>query len=92
MDGFRVSRESIGDRLAERSPGERATLTYFRRDELREVHITLGRRPYNKLVIGPRDDALPEQRALHANWLRASWPLDTAADDHGETPTGEPAV
>ena len=42
LDGFRVSKESIGERLIGRSPGERVTLTIFRRDELREVDITLG--------------------------------------------------
>jgi predicted metalloprotease with PDZ domain len=92
LDGFRISKESIGDRLAERSPGERVTLTYFRRDELREVDITLGQRPYNKVAIKLREDALPEQRALYASWLKASWPPKTMPDDRREAERGETAI
>ncbi|MEA3336558.1 MAG: PDZ domain-containing protein [Chloroflexota bacterium] len=75
LDGYRVGKDTIGDRLAERSPGERVTLTLFRRDELRQVEITLGQRPYNKADIHPIDDASPEQKALYEAWLDAPWPL-----------------
>lgn len=74
LDGYRVSETTLGDRLAERQPGDRVTLTLFRRDELREVALTLGRRPYNKVEITPRPDATPGQRALYEGWLRAAWP------------------
>lgn len=74
LDGFRIDETTLGERLAERLPGDRVTLTLFRRDELREVALTLGQRPYNEVKITPRPDATPEQRALYEGWLRAAWP------------------
>jgi predicted metalloprotease with PDZ domain len=83
LDGFRVTKETIGDRLAERSPGERVTLTYFRRDELRETRLTLGQRPYNRLAIRPQPDAAPGQQAVYEGWLHAAWPAS------GSPPSGD---
>lgn len=74
LDGYRVSEETLGERLADRQPGDRVTLTIFRRDELREVTLALGQRPYNKVEITPRPDATAQQRALYEAWLRAPWP------------------
>ncbi|HSN77493.1 MAG TPA: PDZ domain-containing protein, partial [Anaerolineae bacterium] len=54
LDGYRVNQETLGERLADRQPGDQVTLTLFRRDELREVALTLGQRPYNKVEIRPR--------------------------------------
>ena len=48
-----MTKESIGERLIGRSLGERVTLTTFRRDELREVDITLGQRPHNQVDVPP---------------------------------------
>ncbi len=74
LDGFRISRETLDDRLADRQPGETVTLTLFRRDELREATLALGQRPPNKVEIKPRPDATAEQRSLYEAWLRAAWP------------------
>ena len=53
IDGYRVGKETLDERLADRQPGERVTLTLFRRDELREVDMTLGQRPYTQVEITP---------------------------------------
>ena len=74
LDGYRVSQETLDERLADRQPGDRVTLTLFRRDELREVTLALGQRPYNQVEITPRPDATAEQRALYEAWLGAAWP------------------
>lgn len=93
MDGYRVSRETIGDRLAERLPGERVTLTYFRRDELRQVDITLGQRPHNKAVIEPIPDAGAQQRAIYEAWLRSPWPTESPSKStKQDEPNDEAAV
>jgi predicted metalloprotease with PDZ domain len=73
MDGYRVSKESLGDRLADRQPGERVTLTFFRRDELRDVELTLGQRPYNKVTIAPMAAASAAQKRIYERWLGAAW-------------------
>lgn len=69
IDGYRVGKETIGDRLGDRQIGERVTVSYFRRDELRSVEITLGQRPYNRLEIAPAAEVTAEQRAVYAGWL-----------------------
>ena len=45
VDGARVTAATLGDRLADRAPGDAVTLTVFRRDTLREIRVTLGGRP-----------------------------------------------
>lgn len=80
IDGYRVGNDTIGDRLGDRQIGERVTVTYFRRDELRAVEITLGQRPYNRLSITPEPAASADQRALYEHWLGATWP-NAVADD-----------
>ena len=72
IDGYRVGKETIGDRLGDRQIGERVTVTCFRRDELRSVEITLGQRPFNRLDITPRADATAEQREIYEGWLGAA--------------------
>jgi predicted metalloprotease with PDZ domain len=89
LDGFRVTKETIGDRLAERSPGDPVTLTCFRRDELRETQLTLGQRPYNRLDIRPLLDAGPEQRAIYESWLGAPWPQTAEPAPGGDADTAE---
>ena len=74
VDGFRVGKGTIGDRLGDREIGERVTVTYFRRDELRAVEITLGQRPYNRLDITPVEGVTAEQQAVYTGWLGAEWP------------------
>jgi predicted metalloprotease with PDZ domain len=74
LDGYRVSEATLSERLADRQPGDRVTLTLFRRDELREATLALGQRPYNQVEIKPRPDATPEQRAVYEGWMRAAWP------------------
>ena len=81
LDGFRVSKESIGERLIGRSPGERVTLTTFRRDELREVDITLGQRPHNRVEITPTATATAEQRVVYEAWLGAPWPVEQTEEE-----------
>jgi predicted metalloprotease with PDZ domain len=85
LDGFRVTKETIGDRLAERSPGDRVTLTCFRRDELRETELTLGQRPYNRLDLRPLPEAAPGQRAIYEGWLRAPWPVSDQQTPRADT-------
>ena len=70
-----ASARTLGDRLAERHPGEQVMLTVFRRDELRHVPLTLGQRPYNKLTIHARADATVAEKTLYEAWLRAPWPI-----------------
>jgi predicted metalloprotease with PDZ domain len=83
LDGYRVSEATLSERLADRQPGDRVTLTLFRRDELREVTLALGQRPYNQVKITPLPDATAQQRSLYEAWLRARWPETQGLENPG---------
>jgi predicted metalloprotease with PDZ domain len=75
LDGLRIDAASLKDRLAPRRPGERVTLTVFRRDELRTVTVTLTERPRDKLEISRVANPTDAERAAFQSWL--GHPLDT---------------
>ncbi|MDB4980724.1 MAG: hypothetical protein JWM82_1476 [Myxococcales bacterium] len=69
VDGARVSNATFAKRVADRQPGDRARVTYFRRDELREATLTLAESPDRKLVIGPDAKAPARAKAVLRGWL-----------------------
>jgi len=73
LDGFRVDNGSLKDRLAPKKPGDPVRFTIFRRDELREVAVTLGEKPVDKLKIAPATDASDAEKAAYRAWLGADW-------------------
>ena len=75
LDGWKVGGESaLGERLAARKPGDAVRLTLFRRDELRELSVTLGEAPRDKFEIVAKKDAGVAERALHEAWLGEKLP------------------
>jgi predicted metalloprotease with PDZ domain len=74
-DGWKVASENaLGERLAARKPGDTVRLSFFRRDELRELAVTLGGAPRDKFEIVPRKEATSIERALHEAWLGEKLP------------------
>jgi predicted metalloprotease with PDZ domain len=73
LDGFRAESATLKDRLAPKRPGDPVTFTIFRRDELREVVVTLGEKPVEKLKITPAENATDAEKAAYAAWLGAPW-------------------
>ena len=83
LDGFRVRESTLRDRLDERQPGDLVTLTLFRRDELRQVTVTLGTRAFDHADIVPLGEANAAQRARYEQWLNDPFPgsdFDAAVD------------
>jgi predicted metalloprotease with PDZ domain len=74
LDDYRVDLESLKERLAVRRPGDRARLTVFRRERLREVTVTVAERPPEKLQIAPAADAGDAEREAFAAWMRQPFP------------------
>ncbi|BDG04981.1 M61 family metallopeptidase [Anaeromyxobacter oryzae] len=72
--GFRVDRAALWDRLCEKGPGGRVSLTVFRRDELVQVEVPLEAAPEDTLWLEPAPDAPPEARAAFEAWCGARWP------------------
>jgi len=73
LDGFRVDASTLKDRLASKRAGDTVRFTVFRRDELREVPVTLGDKPVEKLKITPAPDATDPEKAAYAAWLHEPW-------------------
>jgi predicted metalloprotease with PDZ domain len=71
LDGIRVGLDSLTARLMDRKPGERVTLTVFRRDELMNLPLQVEHGPPQRWEIRPLAGATPEQVALREDWLRA---------------------
>ena len=74
LDGFRV--ESVGAQGsaggASRT-GDTVRFTIFRRDELRDVEVTLGEKPVDKFKIKPAEKATETERAAYRAWLGEDW-------------------
>jgi predicted metalloprotease with PDZ domain len=71
VDGARVTGATFAKRVADRRPGDRARVTYFRRDELREVTLTLVENPERKLSVSPDPKANARAKAVRQGWLGA---------------------
>lgn len=69
VDGWRVDAASLPKRLEVRRPGQIATLTVARREQMIEVALTLGKRPPDEVKVTPRADATDEHRARFQAWL-----------------------
>jgi predicted metalloprotease with PDZ domain len=70
LDGLRVAQDSLTARVRERKPGDRITLTLFRRDELLTLEVEVEAAT-PKLRVTPVADPTAEQTALLQGWLRA---------------------
>jgi predicted metalloprotease with PDZ domain len=69
LDGFRIDEARLEARLGERRPGDRVTLSLFRRDELLHIPVTLAPAPPRRLALIPDSRASDEQIALYLGWL-----------------------
>jgi predicted metalloprotease with PDZ domain len=69
VDGARVTAATFAKRVADRRPGERARIAYFRRDVLGEATLALAESPERKLIIDADPGASPLAQAVRAAWL-----------------------
>ncbi|HEX2203239.1 MAG TPA: PDZ domain-containing protein [Longimicrobium sp.] len=83
LDGLRVGPESLSARLMEKTPGERARLAVFRRDELLTLEVEVETRPPARLALREVEDATEEARRLREDWLRTDVPPEGAGAGGG---------
>jgi predicted metalloprotease with PDZ domain len=69
VDGARVTPATFAKRVADRSPGARVRLAYFRRDELREARLTLAESPERRLSVTVDPHAGARANAVRAGWF-----------------------
>ena len=69
VDGARVNAVTFAKRVADRRPGDRARVAYFRADNLHETTLTLAESPERALVIHPDPHAPAKARTVLTRWL-----------------------
>jgi predicted metalloprotease with PDZ domain len=69
VDGARVTAATFAKRVADRAPGARVRVAYFRRDELREARLTLAENPERRLTVTVDPHATALARAVRAGWF-----------------------
>jgi predicted metalloprotease with PDZ domain len=72
LDGMRIDRSSLQERLSERAPGDTVTLALFRRDELLLVPVTTAAAPYDTLRLKRVAKPTEMQERLYRAWLPVS--------------------
>ena len=69
VDGARVTPATFAKRIADRPPGARVRIAYFRRDELREARLTLAESPERRLSVTVDPHAGARANAVRAGWF-----------------------
>ncbi len=76
LDGDRVNAQTYPKRLGDHRPGAAITVTYFRRDQLREGRLVVATSPERKLRIEPAVHAPDQAKAVRHAWLGVSRKTD----------------
>jgi predicted metalloprotease with PDZ domain len=82
IDGFRCESGDLKARLRSRRPGDRVTLTVFRRHQLRTIDLVLAERPAEEITIKPAEQPTAAEGAAFERWLGT--PLQGVKDDEDE--------
>jgi predicted metalloprotease with PDZ domain len=69
VDGQRVTAATFGKRVGDCDPGDRCTITYFRRDRLESATLTLVESPERRLLVKPDPAAGKAALAIRRGWL-----------------------
>jgi predicted metalloprotease with PDZ domain len=71
IGGDRVNAGNFSRRLADHAPGQAVTVTYFRRDQLRQARFTIAVSPERTLKIEPAPHPAARALAVRKAWLGA---------------------
>ena len=69
LAGARVTAATFGKRVGDLRPGDEASVSYFRRDELHRRRLVLAEKPERKLSVAPDPKAQGTARAVREGWL-----------------------
>lgn len=76
LDDYRVSGSDLSERLKTYAPGDRVTLTLFRRERLRTLDVQLSERPFDNYVLKPQKEASDEQKRRFKSLLHVDFPQE----------------
>jgi predicted metalloprotease with PDZ domain len=71
VDGTRVASGTVARRLADRSPGDRVRVSFFRQDLLRIAILTVGESPDRRWELSLGIGASASARAIRRGWIGA---------------------
>jgi predicted metalloprotease with PDZ domain len=74
INNSRVTASNFADLKMTLTPGETVTISYFRRDTLREITLTVAAKANTKLKLELVADPTPAQRQAFTDWLDQPWP------------------
>jgi len=74
INNNRVTGSNFADLEKALTPGENATITYFRRDTLCQVTLTVAAKSNTKLKLKLVKDPTPAQQKAFTAWLDQPWP------------------
>ncbi|MEE9130540.1 MAG: PDZ domain-containing protein [Phycisphaerales bacterium] len=84
IDGRRVTAGELDERLKRYEPGDEIRLTLFRRDDLRELSITLASKSDGKWTLRRVNEPTDPQVAAYELWLGQEWPKKKNDQDEKE--------
>ncbi len=73
LDGYKVDVAGLISRCEEKKPGERVTVSVFRRDKLLHLPVVLGIKPADAVYLARVDKPTDAQKAAYQAWLSAPW-------------------
>lgn len=72
VDGSRVTYDGLAAAMKRYSPGDKVTISFFRRGWLDSTEVILGKPPPEKWVISLKDSPSAEETAVLEGWLEAA--------------------
>lgn len=73
LDGYRVDGAGLVSRCEEKAPGDKVRVTVFRREQLLDVHVTLGTKPADAAWLERVEKPTVQQKASFKAWCGADW-------------------
>jgi predicted metalloprotease with PDZ domain len=73
LNGVRVQTSSLNDRLSDYRPGDKVTLTVFRRDRLRTFELALRLQDVPSYKVEKVSQPTPLQKSIFESWLKTTW-------------------
>lgn len=78
INGLKVTAKGFEARIKDFKPGDIVRVTLFSNDTLKEVSLTLGQQPSEKLKLTSVDKPNRQQKAFFKAWLGIDWPFDAS--------------
>ncbi len=74
LNGIRVTQaRDIADRIADMKADDKVIVSFFRRDRLKEVEITLRLQSVPAYSVSKTANPTPLQKSIYESWLRTTW-------------------